>query len=110
MEGSGANSSTIVWLKCWVVRAIFLNAPKLQVSGRYQPQKFWVGPSRKPKLDFLNDTKVSHAVPKEFRDGSDGPKILQDYPYANADDSLSCPSVLGPTTASCEVHGYIIRP
>ena len=49
---------------------------KLQVSGRYQPQKCWVGPTRKPQLDFLNDNVVGQAVPKAIRDG---PKILRGW-------------------------------
>ena len=37
---------------------------KLQVSGRYRPQKCWVGPIRKPQLDFLNDTVVGTGRPQ----------------------------------------------
>ena len=59
--------------------AIFLNVPKIQVSGRYQPQKVWVGPSRKQRLDFLNDIEIGTGRPQEF---GDGPKILQGKPYA----------------------------
>ena len=63
-------------------RAVFLNVPKIHVSGRYQPQKVWVGPSRKHNLDFLNDIDIATGRPQEFGDGSDAPKILRDKPYA----------------------------
>ena len=48
----------------WCYWAIFLNVPKIQVSGRYQPQTVWVGPSRKLKLDFLNDTEMGTGRPQ----------------------------------------------